>query len=159
MKITVKNRKKKEIESKEGQSILEALQENGVYVPALCAGRGTCGKCKVKILEGEVSSLEEASERREEIRLACKTCPLTDVVLELLEDAEENMVVEVADKKLGKAAEKPLGDTGRFNEAGIAVGDAGPEGVALVAGVLQPPVVVSTDGHHSHEVAGLRTGR
>lgn len=119
MKITVKNREKKEIESKEGQSILEALQENGVYVPALCAGRGTCGKCKVKILEGKVSSLEEASERREEIRLACKTCPLTDVVLELLEDAEENMVVEVADKKLGKAAEKPLGETGRFNEADI----------------------------------------
>ena len=27
MKITVKNREKKEIESKEGQSILEALQE------------------------------------------------------------------------------------------------------------------------------------
>lgn len=43
-----------DIESAKGKSILQILQESGMYVSAPCAGNGTCGKCTVRILEGEL---------------------------------------------------------------------------------------------------------
>ena len=30
--------------------------EAGIHINASCGGRGTCGKCKVKILKGSVDS-------------------------------------------------------------------------------------------------------
>ncbi|MDI7260171.1 MAG: ASKHA domain-containing protein [Thermodesulfobacteriota bacterium] len=61
-----------------GKTILEASRELGVQIESLCGGEKTCGKCKVKMLEGELSSFtdEEAkfiseSERLEGYRLSC----------------------------------------------------------------------------------------
>ena len=36
--------------SDKNKSLLTHLQENGEFLPAYCAGRGTCGKCKVQFL-------------------------------------------------------------------------------------------------------------
>lgn len=46
----VQGSKEQAVYCMENQSILEALRENGIYIPAICSGRGTCGKCKIKIL-------------------------------------------------------------------------------------------------------------
>ncbi len=35
--------------------ILEQLQALGIQVPAACGGNGTCGKCRVRIIEGHVT--------------------------------------------------------------------------------------------------------
>ena len=51
--------KKYILEPKEPMTVLSALRNRGVYISADCAGRGTCGKCKV-IVDGEET-------------LACKT--------------------------------------------------------------------------------------
>ena len=32
------------------KTLLDLLQGRGVYVPAYCGGSGTCGKCRVRIL-------------------------------------------------------------------------------------------------------------
>lgn len=80
MKIIIKNRENKQIECRENQTILEALQEAGIYIPALCAGRGTCGKCKVLLEKGEY--------------LACKTYAEGDILLELPEGDEQQILVE-----------------------------------------------------------------
>jgi len=68
----------KEIEVPEGGSLLEALVDAGYYVEALCGGRGTCGRCAVKVLAGVIApgkaDLEALGESavREGLRLACR---------------------------------------------------------------------------------------
>ncbi|MDD4316678.1 MAG: 2Fe-2S iron-sulfur cluster-binding protein [Clostridia bacterium] len=39
-----------------GSNLLSLLQSNAFFVDADCGGRGTCGKCKVKLLEGNTSA-------------------------------------------------------------------------------------------------------
>ena len=40
---------KRQIAASEGQTVLQALQNAGIYVEASCGGGGTCGKCLVQI--------------------------------------------------------------------------------------------------------------
>jgi len=35
-----------------GNKLLRTLSEQGIYLPAACGGRGTCGQCKVSVLNG-----------------------------------------------------------------------------------------------------------
>ncbi len=37
------------------QSLLEAMHQMGVELVSLCGGKGTCFRCKIQILDGEVS--------------------------------------------------------------------------------------------------------
>jgi uncharacterized 2Fe-2S/4Fe-4S cluster protein (DUF4445 family) len=71
-----------------GQSILECARQSGIDLVSLCGGAGTCGKCKVQIVSGEVSEpgqKEREALSAEEIaqgyRLACQTYAQTDLVL------------------------------------------------------------------------------
>ncbi len=82
------------IEGKEGETLVEILQHAGIYLNAVCGGRGTCGKCKVKITEG----LEPG------IYLACKTVPNQACTVSLM-DEEEFVVVtdsEISDETKSK---------------------------------------------------------
>lgn len=66
----------------QGTTIMEAAKTLGVDISSLCAGKGTCGKCKVKVQKG-VEGLSPPTEKelkhlsQEElsatIRLACQT--------------------------------------------------------------------------------------
>ena len=40
---------------KEGESLLEALVQNGHGIPAPCGGLGRCGKCRVKVIRGNLA--------------------------------------------------------------------------------------------------------
>ncbi len=42
----------KEYIVKGGSSLLSALIEEKIFIPSACGGKGTCGYCKVKVLEG-----------------------------------------------------------------------------------------------------------
>lgn len=71
---------------KSGQSLLESARELNVDLVSICGGVGSCGRCKVQIIAGEVSKLtadeqDELSARELEqgYRLACKVYPLSDV--------------------------------------------------------------------------------
>jgi Na+-transporting NADH:ubiquinone oxidoreductase subunit F len=61
-----------------GNSVLSSLAENEIYISSACGGRGTCGYCKVKVLEGGGPLLptEEPFLTAEEIasntRLSCQ---------------------------------------------------------------------------------------
>lgn len=72
----------------EGQSILECAQKAGVDLVSLCGGNGTCGKCKVQIMSGEVSAptQSEKDALTEEAvshgyRLACQTYAKSDLII------------------------------------------------------------------------------
>jgi len=71
-----------------GQSLLDCTHQSGIDLVSLCGGTGTCGKCKVQIVSGDVSELLQSEEEAlsgEEIskgyRLACQTYAESDLVL------------------------------------------------------------------------------
>ncbi len=78
---------KKLIEFSGNQTLSDILSLGGIGLPKPCAGRGTCGKCKVEA-HGELSPLspeEEqkltASEKASGVRLACRAYAVGDVII------------------------------------------------------------------------------
>lgn len=77
-----------EVEAAPGRSLLAALAASSrVFVPAACGGRGTCGKCRVRVREaaGAAAPVSTADERflsqedlEDGVRLAC-TLPADEV--------------------------------------------------------------------------------
>ena len=72
----------------QGVSILTAAQQAGVGLVSICGGKGTCGRCRVQLLDGQLSPLSETEGRKlnsDEIargyRLACQTEVRSDVKL------------------------------------------------------------------------------
>jgi len=77
-----------------GQSLLDSAQQLGVGLASLCGGHGTCGSCKVQIIDGtlsEPSSAEQqqlsAQEITEGYRLACQAYPTSDCRLRVPEES------------------------------------------------------------------------
>lgn len=76
-------------------TLLEVLGENGIFIPAGCGGKASCGQCKVKVKEGggdllptEEPFLDE-EEKAEGVRLACQVKVNEDMKLELDESLLE----------------------------------------------------------------------
>ena len=64
-----------EIECNAGDNLLELARRANVAIDAPCSGNGSCGKCRVKLVEGEVESLPSRHITDEEYeagwRLSC----------------------------------------------------------------------------------------
>ncbi len=94
------------IEGYQGQNLLEVLQKNNVYVSDICHGNGTCGKCKIKVLSGNlpITGADQRILSKEElsrgIRLACKVFLQADYK----ETKEESLSIEVLGKAEGEIA-------------------------------------------------------
>lgn len=41
------------VECRDGESAFDAARRGGLGIPTACAGKGTCGLCRVKVLAGE----------------------------------------------------------------------------------------------------------
>src|SRR5450759_5035640 len=68
------------IESTAGHSLLDIFKKNGYKIYAPCGGKGTCGKCRVKLTdEGEV--------------IACRYYPVKDIEVILPGEEEANILV------------------------------------------------------------------
>lgn len=78
-----------------GDNLLEVLQDAGYEIPSLCGGMGICGKCRVRVLEGEAPPTESDKDlfSREELsqgkRLSCRVEVEDDLVLDVPSLAEE----------------------------------------------------------------------
>ncbi len=79
----------KTIQARKGETLLEILRREGIVLDAYCGGMGTCGKCVVKILNGEVSPPNALEEKhlREKLssgfRLACQVILWSDTECEV----------------------------------------------------------------------------
>ncbi len=75
------------IQLKEKEDIYSALKRSGIYLVASCGGKGTCGKCKVKIVEGDCNVISYGKltqkEREADIVLACQAVPKGDILIEI----------------------------------------------------------------------------
>lgn len=73
-----------EIEANPGSTLLDAAKAAGVAVDSDCGGRGTCGQCRVRFLEGiprptqEDELLLASREAKDGWRLACQAVPAGD---------------------------------------------------------------------------------
>lgn len=88
--ITVKNLNKK-IAVRKGTDLLTALVKGNILIPSSCGGKGVCGRCKVKILKGDVESEPTGKisekEKKEGIYLACRTIVKDNVEIEVFQTA------------------------------------------------------------------------
>ncbi|MHB8172892.1 MAG: ASKHA domain-containing protein [Nitrospirota bacterium] len=77
----------KTVEAREGQSILRAAGSHGIHINATCGGKGNCGKCRVILREGNITSRESGFLSEKDlshgVRLACQSFPETDLVVEI----------------------------------------------------------------------------
>ena len=74
-----------QIECNAGDNLLELARRANVAIDAPCSGNGSCGKCKVKLVEGELESFKSRHISDEEYnagwRLSCNAKVLTDCVV------------------------------------------------------------------------------
>ena len=83
------------IEAEEGETIMEAAHEHGLYWPTTCGGEGICTSCACTIEAGEANlepigrgelktlaeDLGEVAVRSRRLRLACQARVLGDVTV------------------------------------------------------------------------------
>lgn len=87
--ITINDEEHKKVEG--GKSLLNSLMEHEVFVPSACGGRGSCGLCKVKVLEGAGPLLPTETphltkeEVEGDVRLSCQVKVRGDISIELPE--------------------------------------------------------------------------
>jgi Na+-transporting NADH:ubiquinone oxidoreductase subunit F len=83
---------KRKVTVKGGSSLLTALAEENIFVPSACGGRGSCGACKCKVIEGGGPVLPtekpffSAKELSENNRLACQVKVKNNIRIEIPEE-------------------------------------------------------------------------
>jgi uncharacterized 2Fe-2S/4Fe-4S cluster protein (DUF4445 family) len=100
------------VEIDDGESLLAAVTHAGISVPATCGGRGTCGKCLVRLGAGELSSPSEEEAKRlspalleKGWRLACQSYPLSArVSIEVRETKGRRQILTASRLTHGAAA-------------------------------------------------------
>ena len=75
------------IECNAGDNLLELARRANVAIDAPCSGNGSCGKCKVKLVEGELESIPSRhisdEEYKEGWRLSCNSKVVGDCTVEV----------------------------------------------------------------------------
>ena len=93
VKININNGTK-ELEVTSGNTLLNTLHENGVMLSSACGGKGSCGQCKVQVIDGggqilptEVGHFSR-KEQQDHWRLGCQV------------KVKDNMTIQVPDSVL-----------------------------------------------------------
>jgi Na+-transporting NADH:ubiquinone oxidoreductase subunit F len=75
-----------------GKSLLAGLTEQKVFIPSACGGRGTCGVCKCKVLDGGGPVLATETpfltkeEQADNVRLSCQVKIRNDIRIQIPEE-------------------------------------------------------------------------
>ena len=130
--ITITVNGEKELKAPAGGRLLGTLADAGIFVPSACGGGGTCGQCRVRVLEGGGSLLPtEASliskrEAADGERLACQVAVSMDMEVRVPEDvfgvkkwqctvrSNDNVATFIKELVL----ELPMGETMDFKAGG-----------------------------------------
>ncbi len=84
--------REKELKVQGGSPLLFSLQDQGIFIPSACGGKGTCAYCKVKVLEGGGPVLPtetpylSAEELDDNVRLSCQVKVRNDLAIEIPEE-------------------------------------------------------------------------
>lgn len=89
-KITIND--ERQLDTIGGKSLLASLTEQKVFIPSACGGRGTCGVCKCKVLDGAGPLLPTETpfltkeEQENNMRLSCQVKIREDIKIEIPEE-------------------------------------------------------------------------
>ena len=81
------------------ETIMEALIRKQIYIPAICAGRGVCGKCAIRVIKGNLDITKEDNKffSKEELkrgnRLSCRACMKEDITIKIPNNEEDFLVL------------------------------------------------------------------
>lgn len=95
----VTSEEEKILECRTGETLLEAMIRGGIYISAVCGGNGTCGKCKIRLLEGvlAVTPADDKYFKTEKLaegwRLACKAQPADSCKVLVMQKKETDFEV------------------------------------------------------------------
>ncbi len=84
------------IDLEPGESIFDGAKRNGVVIPTVCGGKGTCGTCRVlfALPAREPTILErqfiDRAELARGVRLACRSRPTGEVAVTILPEARRS---------------------------------------------------------------------
>lgn len=97
----------KEIQCEVGEKLLDVARKADIFIDAPCNGSQSCGKCKVKLLEGKCDTEKTVHISDEEWEqgyiLACATKVTEDIAIEVpskLSSSMHGMKIEGSDKKV-----------------------------------------------------------
>ena len=97
----------KEVECELGKNLLDLAREADIFIDAPCNGAQSCGKCKVKLLEGKCDTEKTVHISDEEYDqgyiLACATKITEDIVIDVpskLSSSMHGMKIEGSDNKV-----------------------------------------------------------
>ena len=90
----------KEFDFASGKNLMEIMLDAGLFIDNACGGKGLCGKCRVKITEGDAGEagdtergILKAEELEQGVRLACLAVPASDITIELLQKEKKHDVL------------------------------------------------------------------
>lgn len=152
--ICIKEEKEQQriIEAPAGKTLLEIFQSQGIFLSAACAGKGVCGKCRVRFLEGaaDPSGTDARFLTREEQeagwRLACQTYPQKDCVVAVQRREEGFPVMADSAVQIGLdlfGQEEPENTREQNRAYGIAA-DIGTTTIAMQLAELQTGNILDT---------------
>ncbi|MEJ6950403.1 ASKHA domain-containing protein [Natronospora cellulosivora (SeqCode)] len=106
MKYSVLINNETTLKAKEGQNLLNLLRKNNINISSPCGGKKSCGKCKLRVLDGdskisdsELSLLSE-NEIKNGYRLACCISIFSDLSIELLKEEAIKVMTDALDVEL-----------------------------------------------------------
>lgn len=161
MQYTVRIHKKGRIlatKTDEDASLLDFLRSNGVLLETPCGGKGTCGKCAVRVagLEAPRDESEErllgAEKFGEGYRLACRNRIASDLDIYLDESADAEASIITGGKKRNILPE-PMVRKQYVELAAPSLEDQVPDFERLAAALARPPEVA--DFTLLQDIAGL----
>ena len=171
IKILVEDQGKK-IECEAGSVLIDTLREHGVRIDAPCGGSGRCGKCRVRVMSGELPVTAEdrtfLSEREiaSGVRLACTARPVADLRIRVLAKTGKQIVAVAEVDTTGNAqtaeigAEK-AGETQTYSRVKSSTTDQNGYGIAVDIGTttLAACIYGWSDGAVYKTVTAVNSGR
>lgn len=88
-KVTITINNDTKVEADSGKTLLTTMAENNVFLSSACGGKGSCGQCRVQVLEGGGNILPTEAvhfsrkQVKEHWRLACQVKVKEDMALEV----------------------------------------------------------------------------
>ena len=112
-----------EVMADQGEKLLEAARRANIFIDAPCNGNGSCGKCKVKLIEGKGEAKQPHHIKDQEWTdgyvLACETKVIQDILVEVPANHATNLagmkiegVSEPRENEIFERARKQVIDNG-----------------------------------------------
>src|SRR5699024_810411 len=87
--VTLNINEEKDLQVEGGQSLLNTLKHEKIFLPSACGGKGTCAYCKCRVNQGggPVLATEKpflsAQEEKDNVRLACQVKVKSNIDIEI----------------------------------------------------------------------------